>query len=95
MLHLITTSPHALNPNLIPIQPPASRAVSRTAQRELDEVAAHILPAGRSHLASILTGSGHTALGMDVIVLSRILLGCHCGLYGFYPLGCLSVPTDV
>lgn len=40
MPHLITTSPEALSPNLIPIQPPVSRSVSRTAQRELDEVAA-------------------------------------------------------
>ncbi|MDR0178032.1 helix-turn-helix transcriptional regulator [Actinomyces oris] len=77
MPHLITTSPEALSPNLIPIQPPVSRSVSRTAQRELDEVAARILPAGRSHLASILTGSGHTALGMDgraVVLLDPVLL---------------------
>ena len=38
---LITTSPEALTPSLIPIQPPVGRAVSRTAQRQLDQVAAH------------------------------------------------------
>jgi len=32
---------------------------------------------------------------LEVIVLSRILLRCHCGLCGFWPLGCLSSPSDV
>jgi len=41
MPHLITTSPEALTPNLIPIQSPVGRAVSRTAQHRLDQVAAH------------------------------------------------------
>lgn len=69
MPHLITTSPEALNPSLIPIQPPVSRAVSRTAQRQLDQVAAHGQVAlardtTRAYLAASAMGNIATLSGL-------------------------------
>lgn len=69
---LITTNPEALTPNLIPIQSPVGRAVSRTAQRELDQVAAR----GQVALATDTTRAYLAASAMgNIAALSGLAQG--------------------
>lgn len=52
------------------------------------------LPTGWQ-LHKIVSGGSRQVPMLEVIVLSRVLLRCHCRLCGFWSLGCLSSPTDV
>ena len=69
---LITTNPEALTPNLIPIQPPVGRAISRASQRQLDQVAGH----GQVALATDTTRAYLAASAMgNIAALSGLAQG--------------------